>query len=308
MSRISFSSIAEQWLCTRSGQIKPTSLAAYSLIIQNHLSTCIHCVDDITSVNVQRMINRKSEKGLSRETLKGILVVLNQICKWYSAQGKTRIERLDVKIPQSCHSERNVLTLSEERDLLSTLAGSRSLLDIGIILCLHTGLRIGEVCALKKCDLNLKEGIIRISRTVHRIWRNDLTPHRSELTIGTPKTSISSREVPLTEDVVRILKRITADLCDDCFLLTGSTKPLEPQTIRVHYANTLATLGIPKQKFHGLRHTFATRCVESGCDIKTLSALLGHSNVSTTLNLYVHPSLSQKHRCIENMARLLENF
>ena len=96
------------------------------------------------------------------------------------------------------------------------------------------------------------------------------------------------------------------DRDDDAFVLSGEGRPAEPQTFRNNFNRVLDELGLPRRKVHSLRHTFATRCVESQCDFKTLSTILGHANVSTTLNLYVHPGIEQKRRCIENMLKGLE--
>ncbi|MDR2206718.1 MAG: tyrosine-type recombinase/integrase [Flavobacteriaceae bacterium] len=89
------------------------------------------------------------------------------------------------------------------------------------------------------------------------------------------------------------------------FILTNDAKPTEPRTYRNYYKKMMQSLNIPELKFHGLRHSFATRCIESNCDYKTVSVILGHSNISTTLNLYVHPNLEQKKKCIDQMAKML---
>ena len=90
---------------------------------------------------------------------------------------------------------------------------------------------------------------------------------------------------------------------DEYFILTNDTKPTEPRTYRNYYKRLLNKLGIPDIKFHGLRHSFATRCIEANSDYKTVSVILGHSNISTTLNLYVHPNKEQKKKCIDKMLK-----
>lgn len=103
--------------------------------------------------------------------------------------------------------------------------------------------------------------------------------------------------------MVKPLKKIVNS---SFFVLTNSDKPTEPRTYRNYYKRLLNQLGIPPLKFHGLRHSFATRCIESNCDYKTVSVLLGHSNISTTLNLYVHPNMDQKKKCVEQMLKSLK--
>lgn len=116
----------------------------------------------------------------------------------------------------------------------------------------------------------------------------------TELIIDTPKTKNSIRDIPMTNDLHRILKPLKKIVNKDYYILTNDEKPIESCTYRNYYKRLIKRLGIPDLKFHGLRHSFATRCIEGKCDYKTVSVILGHSNISTTLNLYVHPNLEQK--------------
>jgi integrase len=127
----------------------------------------------------------------------------------------------------------------------------------------------------------------------------------TEVIIDTPKTMNSMRIIPIPRDLRRMLQahRMSAD--GKSFVITDSLRPVEPRTYRNYYNKLMQELKMPKLKFHSLRHSFATRCIESRCDYKTVSALLGHSNISTTLNLYVHPNMEQKKRCVEQMFRSL---
>ena len=109
----------------------------------------------------------------------------------------------------------------------------------------------------------------------------------------------------MTKDLLKMLKPIKKVVNNSFFILTNEAKPTEPRTYRNYYKKLMEDLKIPELKFHGLRHSFATRCIESNCDYKTVSVILGHSNISTTLNLYVHPNLEQKKKCIEQMSKIL---
>ena len=123
--------------------------------------------------------------------------------------------------------------------------------------------------------------------------------------MGRAKTHNSVRDIPLTKDVRQLLTPLMKGQAPDNFLLSASPRPLEPRTYRYYYHRYMKSAGLPYVRFHGLRHSFATRCIESGCDIKTVSVLLGHSNISTTLNLYVHPNNEQKLKCMETVSRYL---
>ena len=170
------------------------------------------------------------------------------------------------------------------------------------MICLSSGIRIGEICALRWADIDLECGVIRVSKTIQRIYIDGHT----ELIEDAPKTVNSNREIPLTRELAAYIRPIRKIVRADFYLLSISPTPVEPRTYRDYFRRLTDSLGLPPIRFHGLRHSFATRCIESKCDYKTVSAILGHSNISTTLNLYVHPGLEQKRRCIDAVARLLK--
>ena len=121
--------------------------------------------------------------------------------------------------------------------------------------------------------------------------------------LNTPKTANSCREIPLSREALSLIKPLLKVVNPAFYVVTNDAKPTEPRTYRSFYKRFMASLNMPDLKFHGLRHSFATRCIESGCDYKTVSVLLGHANISTTLDLYVHPNMEQKKRCIERMVK-----
>ncbi len=110
----------------------------------------------------------------------------------------------------------------------------------------------------------------------------------------------------MTRDLLTLVRPLKKIVRGDFYVLTNAATPTEPRTYRCYFNKLLQQLGLPKMRFHGLRHSFATRCIESKCDYKTVSVLLGHSNISTTLNLYVHPHLEQKRKCIDTMGKMLK--
>ena len=213
----------------------------------------------------------------------------------------------DIKYPIS--QERKgieVLSLANQRKLISFVSDNFTFRNLGIMLCLHSGMRIGEVCALQWKDIDIVQGVIYVRRTIERIYIIENDIRRTELVISTPKTQNSIREIPLSKELIRLLKPLKKVVNDSFYILTNESNPTEPRTYRNYYKSILEKLNIPYLKFHGLRHSFATRCIESQCDYKTVSVILGHANISTTLNLYVHPNFEQKKRCIEKMTKLLQ--
>ena len=154
-------------------------------------------------------------------------------------------------------------------------------------------------------DIDVETGIIHISKTIQRIYVIEGTEKHTEVIIDTPKSKNSIREIPIAKDLMKMIKPFKKVVNGSFYVLTNSSHPTEPRTYRNYYKRLMKQLDMPKLKFHALRHSFATRCIESKCDYKTVSVLLGHSNISTTLNLYVHPDIEQKRSCVE---RVYETF
>ena len=148
--------------------------------------------------------------------------------------------------------------------------------NLGIYICLSTGLRIGEVCALTWNDINIETGIISIRKTIERIYIIEDDNKHTELIINTPKTKNSIREIPMTKELIKTIKPLKKIVNDNYYILTNEEKPTEPRTYRNYYIKLMKELNIPKLKFHGLRHSFATRCIESNCDYKTVKIGRAH--------------------------------
>lgn len=307
MKRKSFKEVCEQWEAERAKAVKSTSMAAYSLIIRNHLAPRFDWLNEVTPESVQKLADEELKKGNGVTTVKGIILVLKMIVRYCEKQGWMDVRIYDISLPKKRkRPNAQVLAVEDEKRLLTWLASHRTLRNIGLMICLCCGLRIGEVCALKWKDFDLEHMIVHVRRTIHRIYISDRKPHKSELTIGLPKTEESVREVPLTDILAQQLldERESSKPSPETFVLSGKKKPIDPQTFRNHFKEVSEQVGLPPRKIHSLRHTFATRCVESKCDLKTLSALLGHADITTTMNLYVHPGLEQKRRCVEDMMKL----
>jgi len=217
-----------------------------------------------------------------------------------------KYQPFDVQFPTQREKESvEVLSKANQKKIMTHIQEHFTFKNLGVYICLSTGIRIGEICALTWNDIDIETGIISVRQTIQRIYILENGSKHTELVIDTPKTKNSIRDIPITKDLLRILKPIKKIVNNNFFVLTNDTKPTEPRTYRNYYKKLMQTLNIPELKFHGLRHSFATRCIESNCDYKTVSVILGHSNISTTLNLYVHPNLEQKRRCIEQMAKIL---
>ena len=298
--------IAVAWKEYKRPYVKQSTMAAYLLILENHLLPAFGEKDSLPEQSVQSFVLEKIECGLSVKSIKDILIVLKMVMKFGVKNEWMNYYEWDIKYPtNSANKALEVLSVSNHRTILDHIQSHSTFTGLGIYISLSTGLRIGEICALKWNDINITEGTITVSRTIERIYMVEGEKKHTELVISSPKTKNSCREIPMSKELLAIVKPLKKIVNDDFYVLTNDEHPTEPRTYRNYYNGLMEKLGIPKLKYHGLRHSFATRCIEAGCDYKTVSVLLGHSNISTTLNLYVHPNMEQKKRCITKMFKSL---
>jgi integrase len=294
------------WKIDKKQYVKKSSFSAYILLIENHILPTFGESYMVEESEVQRFVIKKFEDGLSHKTIKDILIVLKMILKFGAKRKIFEYVPFDIQFPTE--RERNdieVLSRSDQKKIMNYIQDHFTFKNLGVYICLSAGIRIGEICALSWEDIDTDNAIISIRKTIQRIYLIEDGERRTELIIDTPKTKNSNREIPISKDLLKILKPFKKVVNPTFFVLTNDLKPTEPRTYRSYYKNFMNELNMPDIKFHGLRHSFATRCIESNCDYKTVSVLLGHSNISTTLNLYVHPNMEQKKRAIEQMFKTL---
>lgn len=301
----SFMEIAHDFLEERKDYIKPSTYALYRWGIENVFVHYFQSMKVPFKSQLQDFALSQKKRGLKAKTIKCRVSLAQSIYYYGCSKGNWPYQKVDVQYPVF-EEKRNlpVFTLEEQKKLLRYLDTHFSFHNLGISLCLEEGLRIGEVCSLRFQDIDLEAGILTIRRTIQRVY--SFENKKSEIRIDKPKTSSSEREIPLSHSLLRRLKSIGKITEPSHYVLTNSKKPLEPRAFRAYYSRLLKKLDMPQVRFHGLRHSFATRCVEAGCDYKALSAILGHANIGTTLNLYVHPDNRQKKKCIDKMMSRLK--
>lgn len=305
---IFFGSLCESWLEVVRIKNKTSTLARYEAVIRNHILPffCREEVKDLSSAEINIFVEQLlTDKGLSAKSVNDIVTILVQILKFGKNNG--RIESFDFSIakPTVNKKELSVLSLEEQEKLIMTIKGDVTNKNIGILLSLFTGMRIGEICALQKKDIDLANGIVSISKTMQRVNLKGNGKSGTQIIIDTPKTQRSVRKIPLPEFLFAEIKRLISEADENTWLLTGRTdKFTEPRSYQNIFKKYLEKAGVENTNFHALRHTFATRAVEKGVDVKTLSEILGHSTVSFTMERYVHPSLSIKKSNIEKLSSL----
>lgn len=307
MSNKTFEEIVVLWQADKKQYVKRSTYSAYSLLVNNHLIPAFTGAYDVTEEMVQSFVFTKLEQGLGQKSVKDILIVLKMILRFAVKQGFMQHREIDVKFPtERERQELEVLSRGSQKQIMEYVQKHFTFMNLGIYICLCAGLRIGEVCALVWDDIDVENGVINVSKTIQRIYVIEEGEKHTEVIIDTPKSKNSIREIPIAKDLLKMIKPFKKVVNGSFYVLTNSAQPTEPRTYRNYYKRLMKELDMPKLKFHGLRHSFATRCIESHCDYKTVSVLLGHSNISTTLNLYVHPNMEQKKKCVEQMFKYLK--
>ncbi len=297
--------IIELWKKVKVQYVKRSTYVTYVVLLNKHIVPFFGEKEEINNIDMQNFILIKLDEKLSMKSIKDIITVLKMVMKFGVKSKLIEYQEIEVMFPTSrVKKDLDVLSISNQKKLIKYIENNLTFKSLGIYICLCTGLRIGEICALKWRDIDIERGVVKVNKTIQRIYKTDGTA--TELLIDCPKTVNSYREVPLVYNLLKILKSLVKVMNLDYFIISNNILPLEPRTYRNYYNKLLKQLDIPFITFHGLRHSFATRCVESNCDYKTISVLLGHSSISTTMNLYVHPNMEQKKKCISKMARLLK--
>lgn len=309
MSNLSFYDVTALWKADKRRWVKPSTYAVYVQITNKHILPFFGNIDpeELSEELIQHFTDGLLAQGLSIHSIRDVLMILKMILRFGEKLSAWPNIIYDIHFPTTAMQNTNipVLATTDQKKLLNYLNTNFSFRNLGILICLYSGLRIGEVCGLQWKDLDVATGEIHVTKTVQRIWLSDGDEKAYTLSVGQPKTASSLRDVPICKDLMRIIRPLRKVMADDYFVVSNAEIPLEPRYYRDYFRKLLSRLGIPPIRFHALRHSFATRCIESRCDYKTVSVILGHSSLATTMDLYVHPGYSDKKKAIERMSRAL---
>lgn len=302
-----FRELCCEWLASAKLRVKHTSYCCYEKLINKHvipyfedigygeLGTPI--INAFAEYKLKRgKINGKG--GLSAKSVHDILVVMRSVAKYAEREYGYRNPMRNISMPKSENKETDVFNKDERGRLQNYLQSNLTKSNLGILLTMYSGLRIGELCALTWNDIDFKNGVVRVSKALQRV-PDKSGKGKTALIVTSPKSKTSVRDIPLPAFVLDILKQNKR--CDSNFILSGTNKPIEPRTMQNRFKSVLKECGIRSANFHLIRHTYATVCIESGFDAKTVSELLGHSNVNITLNRYVHSSMEMKKKCVAGL-------
>lgn len=310
-----FGDVVVMWLDSNRIRLKGGTVHKYQYLINNHILPELGRVklSSMSAARINNFLNDKMENGrldhnggLSPSYVKTIMLIVNSVMQYAVNERMCLPLNNPVYMPKPEKKDLTILTIEEQKKLEQYLMTENNSTNIGIMLSLHAGLRIGEVCGLSWEDIDFEQGLLKVRHTVARVQNKDHEGKTiSGLILDTPKTSASVRDIPLSAVLIDILMKYYAH-SESPFVVSISDSFLSPRTLEYRYHIVLKRCGVSDVNFHALRHTFATRCIESGMDVKSLSEILGHGNVSVTLNTYVHSSMERKRSQIEKMV-LLKN-
>ena len=283
-----FSGDIFNWLKSVKISCKVSTYSNYEYTCYAHLIPYFGCYkkNQINKNMIHDFTEKLLNKGLESKTVKDILIVLNQILKYVGI-------RMEMTMPRIKKKEIQIFSKEEQLKLEKYLTQNLNEINFGMYLCLYTGLRIGEICALKWKNIDLQKKVIHVEKTLIRVKNyNQSVTKKTKVILDDPKSASSIRDIPIPNFFVPLLKKYRKNKED--FLLTGTKEFMEPRSYTNQFKKVMKILNMKRYHFHILRHTFATRCIENGSDAKTLSEILGHANVKITLEKYVHPSFDSK--------------
>lgn len=302
---LTFEQVCKNWIKENEIKNKKSTTAKYVSICKKHLYSYFGNMKicDIDRNHINTFIRFKTHQGkLQPKTISDITKILLQIIRYAYNQGYIQNYKYDITMPTVQTKELEVLTQAEQERLVNLIKQKITSENIGILLSLYAGLRLGEICALQWKDIDLNIGTISVTKTMQRIAVENADT-KTVVIIDTPKSQKSIRIIPIPDFLLSELKAISNSCTKEAYILTSSqSRYIEPRVYQYKFKKYLKQAGIADINFHALRHTFATRAVEQGMDIKSLSEILGHATVNFTLDRYVHPSFSLKKQNIEKLA------
>ena len=292
----------ELYMDIKQSRIKESSVGTYAQMWKSRIEPALGHVpiENITRKTVMAFVETLKRDGLSNSSISSYVMFIKSILNGLATEFElstpnTRWPLLLDSKPKLNKIDR--YTAAEAKRLIAYCIDNPSNTCLAILIGVCCGLRVGEVCALRFDDVDFDLRAINVTRTLERIY--DPEKKQTKIHIGETKTSCSTRIVPLTSKLFSMVKAFSKVANPDYYIATGSVKPTEPRTLRNALYAIEDKAKVPRLKFHGLRHTFASLMVSNGAEIKTLSSILGHSNVGITMDVYCHPNIEDKRKATQ---------
>lgn len=305
-----FGQILQLWMENNKLRLKGGTINKYQNLIDSHILPELGSalISELDATNINKFLNKmlvsgkiNGVGGLSPSYVRSMAIVINAAIKFAVDEGLCSPLKSSICKPVSEKKEFPVLDKKTQQQFETFLLKNLDLTKAGIFISLHTGMRIGEVCALSWEDIDLNQNVIHIRHTIARVRKSSFSSDSTtKLIIDSPKTKSSLRDIPISSKLLPVILEIR-QISSAGFVISENNSFVHPRTYETRYHKTLKECNIEKINYHALRHTFATRCIEAGVDVKSLSEILGHGNVSVTLNTYVHSSMEMKRNQLEKL-------
>lgn len=293
--RLTVKELFTEWLFAVKLRVKSSTYANYLMKVEKHILPVFGGMkyDTLTVQMLNNFIQEKLDFGLSAKYVSDIVIVFKSMSKYSAKIHGFHNILADVELPKVHRSEAVLLTRNQQLHLCRYLQRNPCTTSLCVLLSLYTGLRVGEVCGLMWSDINFEKSILSVRRTVQRIR---IGAHKTRIIADNPKSRTSRRVIPIPRFLMKLLRESRSN--DNHYVLSDSEIIIEPRTLQRRFKSIMKKADLPSVSYHSLRHAFATNCLQAGFDVKTLSEILGHASVETTLNRYVHTSMERKIACM----------
>ena len=296
--------ILKMWLEARRPSIKESSYASYRHKLEKQLIPYFgklkYCKLDLGQIS--KFISDKFADGLSAKYIADLVIMMKSAAKWAEINHNYANLIRNAELPKKKIKKTAVFTTEEQKKIISTAKKEHTNTGCGVMLSMFTGMRIGEVCALKWADIDFELKVLHITKTVQRIPVYE-QKSKTAVKVTAPKSESSVRDIPLPDFIINMLNEYRGN--DSEYILSGTEKFVEPRTLENRYKALLKKADVPSLKYHATRHTFATLALQQNFDVKTLSEILGHSNPNITMAVYVHTSMERKSACMNRLQALV---
>lgn len=312
-AHVTFQTATILWHRTNEARYKGATAIKYEHLLRNHILPELgaYRLNEVNTLLLADFMNDKLRSGrlnhgggLSPSYVRSMMLIILDIMDFAAAEGLCQPMKTTLQKPAAERRETVILDADSRRRLEGYLLEKPSITGAGILISLHTGLRISEVCALRWSDIDFRQAILHVRSTVARVKGTDGEAGTTRLIIDTPKTKSSLRDIPLSRPLMEMLLPLYEKRRSE-YVISDKSGFVSPRTYEYRFHRVLEQCGIPPINYHALRHTFATRCIELGVDVKTLSEILGHASASTTMNIYVHSSIERKREQLEKLSKSL---
>lgn len=306
-----FRDVVSLWQRTNTNRYKGATEMKYGNLIDNHILPVLgdYKLIEINTLLLSDFMNDKllngridNKGGLSPAYVRTIMLIVFEVIDFAVGEDMCPPIKTKIRKPTVQKKEPDIIDVSSQKRLESLLIRNPDGTNVGILISLNTGLRIGEVCALKWTDIDFKSAILHVRSTVARV-KNTADGRTTKLIIDKPKTKSSLRDIPFSKRLMQVLIPLYETHKSE-YVISDKAGFVSPRTYEYRFHKVLDECKVPSVNYHALRHTFATRCIELGVDVKTLSEILGHSSASITLNIYVHSSMERKREQLEKLSSI----